>query len=141
MTRLKRARKHRENEEPAINLTPLIDVVFSILIMFIVVAPLLELDQVILADSSSDSESQHIAVKEEGAITIHVHQNNTIWLNQKVVDIANLTTLLKLEKEHNPSQRPQIYHDKRAHFGTYQSVKNSVEAAGFEQMDVILKPI
>ena len=36
----------RAIEEPTVNLTPLIDVVFVILIMFIVVAPLLELELV-----------------------------------------------------------------------------------------------
>ena len=35
------------SEEPVVNLTPLIDVVFVILIMFILVAPLLEADRLL----------------------------------------------------------------------------------------------
>lgn len=38
-------------EEPTVNLTPLIDVVFVILIMFIVIAPLLDLDRIELAQA------------------------------------------------------------------------------------------
>ena len=39
-------------DESIVNLTPLIDVVFVVLIMFIVVAPLLEMEQVELADGT-----------------------------------------------------------------------------------------
>lgn len=128
-----------EIEEPSINLTPLIDVVFSILIMFIVVAPLLELDRIVLASANHESDKT-LSVKESGPLSIHVHQDNTIWLNRKQVEEADFLPLLKLEKQKNPSALPQVYHDKRAYFGTYQMIKNSLEAAGFEQMDLVLKP-
>jgi len=48
--------------------------------------------------------------------------------------------MLKKAKREMPTQIPQVFHDKNAHFGTYQMVKNAVEEAGFEQMDIILKP-
>lgn len=136
---LKKSKRRADTEEPSINLTPLIDVVFSILIMFIVVAPLLEVDVVALAkkgEGSADSKP----VKESGPIVIHVRKDNTVHLNHQLVDLGKLPQLLKHEKEKHPSANPQLYHDKQAYFGTYQAVKNSVEAAGFEQMDVILNP-
>lgn len=139
--RIRRSRDSKAVEEPSVNLTPLIDVVFSILIMFIVVAPLLELDEVELAEANTDPQSSAVAVKEGGPISIHVHQDNTVWLNQRAIELSLLSELLKQEKARHPSARPQIYHDKRAHFGTYQSIKNAAEMAGFEQMDVILKPV
>lgn len=129
-----------QEEEPSVNLTPLIDVVFCILIMFIVIAPLLELDQVELSEANAQGEKLPVAVKDSGPITIHVHRDNTVWLNGKAADLGSLAELLKQERQKHPGARPQVYHDKRAHFGTYQSIKNAAEAAGFEQMDVILKP-
>ena len=138
---MKRRALVSEPEEPVINLTPLIDIVFSILIMFILVAPLLELDQVNLAESPSMPSAHVVSVQERGPLSIHVHRDNTIWLNQEKVTAAELLKRLRIAKERNPQARPQLFHDKQAHFGTYQSVKNAVEDAGFEQMDVILKPI
>jgi len=129
-----------EAEEPSVNLTPLIDVVFVILIMFIVVAPLLELDRVELATSSEEPSDHVFAAQENGPITLHVKRDNTVWLNHKLVDIKSLPSLLKVAREQNPQARPQLFHDKMAHFGTYQAVKNAAEAAGFQQMDIILKP-
>ncbi len=129
-----------EIEDPSVDLTPLIDVVFSILIMFMVVAPLLELDRVQLADASSQPQEDSISIQDVGNISIHVHQDNTIWLNKKMVDAIHLPELLKQEKKRYPDARPQVFHDRRAQFGVYQSVKNAAEVAGFDQLDIILKP-
>lgn len=127
-------------EEPTINLTPLIDVVFVILIMFILVAPLLELDRVELASAPSNPSEHVTSVHEKGPLSIHVHRDNTIWLNQQKMSIEELALRLRKEKQLHPNERPQLFHDKQAFFGTYQSVKNAIEDAGFEQVDVILKP-
>ncbi len=127
-------------EEPTINLTPLIDVVFVILIMFIVVAPLLELDRVELADAAIDPLEAPLNVQENSPISIHVSKDNLITLNNQRIALAQLTERLKEAKKRYPKAKPQVFHDRRAHFGTYQSIKNAAEAAGFQQMDVILKP-
>lgn len=129
-----------EPEEPVINLTPLIDVVFVVLIMFILVAPLLELDRVELAPAPSEKSLHVISVQEKGPLSIHVHRDNTIWYNQEKMTAEQLAKRLRAAKAQNPQARPQLFHDKQANFGTYQSVKNAVEDAGFEQMDIILKP-
>ena len=130
----------RSVEEPTVNLTPLIDVVFVILIAFIVVAPLLELERVELADAAIASHDPSISVQEASPIAIHVRENNAIIVNGQPVAAGQLIPLLKKLKAQHPQARPQLFHDKKAHFGTYQLVKNAAEAAGFRQLDVILKP-
>lgn len=137
---MKRRATLSDPEEPAINLTPLIDVVFVILIMFILVAPLLELDRVELAEAPSAPSSHVVSVQEKGLISIHVHRDNTIWYDQDKISIEELAKKLHHAKGQHPEVRPQLFHDKQAYFGTYQAVKNAVEDAGFEQMDIILKP-
>lgn len=131
---------HSPFEEPTVNLTPLIDVVFVILIMFIVIAPLMELDHVELAEGPAVPLRGSQSVQEQSPITIHVSADNTIKFNNQSVTLSQLTDLLKQAKIRYPTISPQIFHDRRAHFGTYQAVKNSVEEAGFQQMDIILKP-
>lgn len=135
-----RRRSKTPLEDPAINLTPLIDVVFVILIMFIVVAPLLEIDRIELANGpSTPSENSH-TVQEKSPVSIHVYANNTLSYNQQPVTLDQLKGHLAMAKKHTPTARPQLFHDRKACFGTYQLVKNAVEQAGFEQLDVILKP-
>ena len=127
-------------EEPTVNLTPLIDVVFVILIMFIVIAPLLELDRIELAEGPAAMLAAASSVQETSPITIHVHQDNTIWFNDQTTTPADLIVQLKQAKMQFPQAYPQVFHDKKAHFGTYQAVKNAAEEAGFSHIDIILKP-
>lgn len=127
-------------EEPQINLTALIDVVFVILIMFILIAPLLELDRIELADAGAPIPGKTLSVQEASPLTIHVQRNNTILVNKEPVAVSQLPGKLKKAKLLFPKARPQLYHDRKAEFGTYQAVKNALEEAGFPEVDIVLKP-
>lgn len=131
--------KYTAFEEPTVNLTPLIDVVFVILIMFIVIAPLLELDRIELADGPSIALASVQSAQETSPITIHVHRDNSLWIDSRMVSLPELKLSLIQARQQFPNAIPQIFHDKSAHFGVYQGVKNAVEEAGFSRMDIILK--
>jgi len=125
-------------DEPLINLTPLIDVVFVVLITFMLIAPVLDIDPVDLAlGSPAKKETSNF---QASPISIAVHADNSIWIQQTRLTMAQLETKLRQEKKKYPRAVPQVVHDSKASFGTYQTIKNALEAAGFEQMDVILKP-
>ncbi len=128
----------RKFEEPIVNLTPLIDVVFVILIGFIIIAPLLELDRIELAEAPKTSG--HTGAVAESPIAVHVRGDNSIWYKNVRMTRGSLENQLKSDKIKHPKATPQLFHDKKGYFGTYQEVKNALEGAGFEQVDVILKP-
>lgn len=131
-------RKVFEEESP-INLTPLIDVVFVILIMFIVIAPLLEMEKIDLP-RASQAAKEIANVKQKSAISIEVTNDNTVRINSVIVPFNQLVNRLKELRASYPLEKPQLFHDKKAFFGTYQEVKTALELAGFEEMDLILKP-
>ena len=136
----KRRYEIQDTEEVSPNLTPLIDVVFVVLIMFIIIAPMLEVDKVKLATAAEKELSTKLPAQESSRIVLHVHEDNTIWLNSVKIRQEDLVSLLKAAKRQNPTATPQLFHDKKAHFGTYQTVKNAVEVSGFEELDVVLQP-
>ncbi|MGL4540801.1 MAG: ExbD/TolR family protein [Candidatus Rhabdochlamydia sp.] len=125
------------SEENLVNLTPLIDVVFVVLILFILIAPMVEADRVQLSFFSS--ELTH-PIHENAIAAIYVHEDNSIWLNQQRVSEEQLLNCLKELHQKKGNIPVQLFHDKRAQFGVYQSVKNAAELAGFEQLDVVVKP-
>lgn len=135
-------RRHRRKieSEAEVNLTPLIDVVFVILIMFIVVAPLLEIEQIELAGGPSLEQSNVSLAQESSALTIHVFADDSITINKQPISSSQLRQVFSAFKERMPTARPQLFHDKNAKFGTYQTVKTALEAAGFTEMEVVLKP-
>jgi len=118
-----------------INLTPLLDVLFVVLIFFILISPLLSIDHIEL----SSGKNVTLEVASGPMISLHVFKDNTIHLNNKEIPISHLDEALVALKKAYPQEIPQIYHDKNAYFGTYQTIKMSMEKAGFAEMDVILK--
>ena len=128
------------SDEALLNLTPLIDVVFVLLITFVLIAPLLKFDHIDLAPALQSKKEQPLPTQTRNSISIQVLKDNTISINQrKISEKELLPTLLSLKKNH-PKETPLLFHDKEASFGTYQKIKNAVEAAGFSEMDIILKP-
>ncbi len=127
-----------ENEDPVINLTPLIDVVFVLLITFIVVAPLLPSDRIQLPPAPKRA----VAMKSEGSspVSIEVRADDTIWLNGALLRSGELSIALTRARSEHPDVRPLLYHDRAARFGTYQMVKNACEEAGYEELNLVLEP-
>lgn len=124
-----------DSEEPLINLTPLIDVVFVLLITFMLIAPILNVDHVDLATKGESNQTQ----ASSSPIAITIRADNTLWFRGKLLDIKSLEALLKEEKKLHPGTCPQLIADKNSRFGLYQDVKNSIENCGFQQMDVLLQ--
>ncbi len=128
-----------DEEEPHINLTPLIDVVFVVLIAFMILAPLLDIDQVELAQAPDASKKKE-SLQEASTLAIAVRRDNTIWVDKRQIALSDLDAWLLAEKKRHPGQIPKLFQDKRAEFGTYQAVKNRIEACGFEELDIVLQP-
>jgi biopolymer transport protein ExbD len=125
-------------EEPLVNLTPLIDVVFVVLIAFMLIAPILNIDSIQLASGGPSSKKELPAVQ-NNSLSISIRADHSLWFQGEKIDLKNLAKKLQSEKNKWPRAIPQLIPDAHAHFETYQQVKNIVESCGFEQMDVVLK--
>lgn len=128
----------KQIDPPEINLTPLIDVVFVILILFIVIAPLLEKEEIALAEAGA----QAIPFKEteEEIFSIEIDANNSVSINKMGLALQELPSILHIVKQTHPLAEPRVFCDEKACFGNYQKVKNALEEAGYEKMELILKP-
>ena len=123
-------------EEPPLNLTPLIDVVFVVLISFMLIAPMLDREQVDLVQGGPQSSSCSNA----SPFAITVRSDNSIWLQGRPLSLTELAQQAAIIRATQPQTVPQLIHDRTAPFGTYQSIKNTLETAGFDQMDLIVQP-
>lgn len=129
-----------QNDDALLNLTPLLDVVFVLLITFILIAPILKFDRIQLAPAAIETKEKSVPIQHRNSITIRVFDDNTITINNRPTSEKELLTVLMSLKKNHPQETPLVFHDKNASFGTYQMVKNAVETAGFIEMDLILKP-
>ena len=72
-----------EQEEAEINLTPMLDVVFIMLIFFIVTATFIRETGL---DVNRPDQDQAQVVQEEGAILVIIDSTDDIWIDRRVVD-------------------------------------------------------
>ena len=74
---------HVEEDENEINLTPMLDVVFIMLIFFIVTATFIR-EQGLDVNRPDTPEAQ--VVQEEGAILVIIDETDDIWIDNRIVD-------------------------------------------------------
>ncbi len=72
-----------EQDEAEINLTPMLDVVFIMLIFFIVTATFIRETGL---DVNRPDQDQAQVVQEEGAILIIIDSTDDIWIDRRVID-------------------------------------------------------
>ncbi len=72
-----------EQDEAEINLTPMLDVVFIMLIFFIVTATFIRETGL---DVNRPDQDQAQVVQEEGAILVIIDSTDDIWIDRRVID-------------------------------------------------------
>lgn len=134
----KRSKKTAGADEPVINITPLIDVVFVILIAFIIIAPLLQKEGVDLAQAGHSSTQ--LVEPAPIDLQIRVMRDDTIMVQGRPVKKEAFASTLIFLRGRYPKKSPQIFFDKKSSFGTYHFVKDALENSGFNEMEIVLAP-
>ncbi|MBD07614.1 MAG: biopolymer transporter ExbD [Gammaproteobacteria bacterium] len=74
-----------EDEDNEINLTPMLDVVFIMLIFFIVTASFLR--ETGLDTNRPDQDQPQVLQDEEGAILVIIDETDDIWIDNRIIDV------------------------------------------------------
>ncbi len=82
-----------------INITPLLDLAFVLLIIFMITTPLLENSMNLVIPSSGEKNPP---INSSQVQTISIDRSETIKLNNQVVDLAGLSARLSEVKRANP---------------------------------------
>ncbi len=132
---------HTRTSLAEINITPLVDVVLVLLIIFMVTAPVLQsgIDVAVPKTRSVKEITQQRLV-----LTIDRDQN--VFLGDKPVNLAQLPTLLRQPKAGSSTQDAanQVIYlraDERVPFGAFASVMDAVKQAGITNISIVTQPI
>ena len=115
-----------EEEEAEINITPMLDVVFIMLIFFIVTASFVKESG--LEVNRPDAPT---AVKKENAnILVAIGASNEIWINRRRIDPRAVRSNIERMHAENPEGAVIIQADKKAFTETLVLVMDSARQAG-----------
>ncbi len=117
-----------EEEENEINLTPMLDVVFIMLIFFIVTATFIR--ETGVEANRPDQNDQQPVVQEEGAVLILIDNDDRIWIENQVVDARAVRSHIERLRAEDPERPVVIQVETQSTTQTLVSVMDASRQAG-----------
>jgi len=121
-----------------INVTPLVDVMLVLLIIFMVVTPMLQKGKAVQLPETPKPEKQADEGKDLIVSLEYVGRGAAfaynIYLGQNLVDEGSLRTRLVDELRKDPTQEIYLKGDKRLNYGSVRQVMEVCHQAGFQQV-------
>ena len=122
-----------------INITPLVDVVLVLLLIFMLTAPVLQsgIDVAI-----PHTRSTSTLTEERVVVTIDKGQNVYLQMNgaDKSVNVADLGTLLRPRSGDAGGKTVYVRADERVPFGAFASVMEEVKRSGITKISIVTQP-
>jgi biopolymer transport protein TolR len=119
-----------------INVTPMVDVMLVLLIIFMVVTPMLQKGiSVDLAKVNSPTPMED--ADKEDALLVSVMRNGDVFFGTDKISTDNLTSKVKDRLANKMDKRVYVKADARAHFGSVVLVVDSVRAAGVDDLGLL----
>jgi biopolymer transport protein TolR len=119
-----------------INVTPMVDVMLVLLIVFMVSAPLMQQGiQVDLPKTKSPALTE-----QEKPVVIVVNANGGVELNKNVIPGPEVSTKLAAIFEHREKKEIFIQADKGIPYGTVATVMAQAQAAGIHRIGLVTEP-
>ena len=122
------ARRKPISDDPGINVTPMLDIVFIMLIFFIVTTSFTRETGASIERPRADQAIELTSA----TILIGIRPNDEIWLAKRRVALHELRPLVERARAENPEGGVVIVADKGARIGMVTQVMDQVRLAGVE---------
>jgi len=130
-----RAGRHSKRAKPMseINVTPMVDVMLVLLIIFMVTAPLLTVGvQVDLPKTKAS-----IIRGEDEPLAITVDAEGQVYLQETEIDLEGLLPRLNAITGNNPNVRIFVRGDASVNYGRVMEVMGTINAAGYRKVALV----
>jgi biopolymer transport protein ExbD len=125
-------RRRRDREKSEVNLTPMLDVVFIMLIFFIVTASFVKEAGIDVTRPSAATAER----KERGNILVAITANDQIWIDRRPVDARFIRANIERLHAENPQGSVIIQADKAAKTGLLVQVMDAARLAGVSNVSL-----
>jgi biopolymer transport protein TolR len=127
---------HTQTALAEINITPLVDVVLVLLVIFMLTAPVLQSGIEVAVPKTK-------TVKEitEQRQVVTINRDQEVFLGDKPVNLADLPSRLARPGVDAAHQVIYVEADERVPFGAFASVMDAVKQAGITNISIVTQPI
>ncbi len=118
-----------------INVTPFVDVMLVLLIIFMVTAPLLTAGiKINLPESSSILKNE-----KNKPVTVSINENNEIYLQKQIVSKKELISKLTQLKKNNENLKIFLKGDKNLNYGDIMKLMSLMNKSGFKKVALVTR--
>ena len=127
---------HTQTSLAEINITPLVDVVLVLLVIFMLTAPVLQSGIEVAVPKTK-------TVKEitEQRLVVTINRDSEVFLQDKPINVNDLTTQLANSGKDPAHQTIYVEADEKVPFGAFASVMDAVKQAGITNISIVTQPI
>jgi biopolymer transport protein ExbD/biopolymer transport protein TolR len=119
-----------------INVTPMVDVMLVLLIIFMVITPMLQ-KGVSVQLAKTDNPTKMPEADREDSLIVAVMRDGRIYFNSDVVTAETLTDKVKDKLTNKTDKRIFVKADAGAKYGDVVSVVDNVRSAGVDQLGLL----
>jgi len=119
-----------------INVTPMVDVMLVLLIIFMVVTPMLQ-KGISVDMARTDNPIQMPDADKEDSLLVAVTRDGKIFFGTDQITADKLTTMVKDRLTNQADKRVFVKADARAKYGNVVEVVDNVRAAGVDQLGLL----
>jgi biopolymer transport protein TolR len=124
------------NVNSDINVTPMVDVMLVLLIIFMVITPMLQKGTSVDMAKVNNPTPMADADKED-ALLVSVTRDGTVYFGSDKVQVDSLTGKVKDRLTNRTDKRVYVKADARAHFGNVVGVVDAVRSAGVDDLGLL----
>ena len=136
-SRSHRGRRSRRELNSRINVTPLVDVMLVLLIVFMIAAPLLSVG-VPVELPKTDAKSMP---SPQEPLTVTIDAEGKVFLQETEVPLDELTLRLEAMSENGFEERIYLRGDENGNYGPVMKVMARINAAGFTNIGLVTDPV
>jgi biopolymer transport protein ExbD len=125
-------RTRREAEEAAIDLTPMLDVVFIMLIFFIVTTSFVKEAGITVQKPKASKAT----AEPKATIFVAIKGNGEIWLDKRAVDVERVGATIEKLLAESPTDTVIVQADKESKHGVVVSVMDQIKLAGIDKISI-----
>ncbi|MDP7539688.1 MAG: protein TolR [Alphaproteobacteria bacterium] len=130
---VKREARRRYRPMAEINVTPFVDVMLVLLVVFMVTAPLLTVGvEVDLPESAATG-----LPGDDEPLTVSIDAEGVVFLQELKVELADLVPKLQAVAAERPDLRIFVRGDKSVAYGLVMQVMGTINAAGFGEVGLV----
>ena len=129
---------HPNKKSASFDLTPLIDVVFQLLIFFMVTTTFVNLENRVEVNLPSGNFA---AAGPSENIIVSITENNIIYFNGKIIDPLKLTENVAVELKKAPNKIVVLEADKNVLHGKVIRIMDLLKKGGAEKIAIATQPV